>query len=189
MSVRRACAVGAPSPRLDAVLPAGQARLGAPVGAPVADPERAATPSVQPTRTIQWHQHNRGAFVEYTPDPLHTFISNDEMNAYYAARHTFKKLIGYYERGSSGVYPLETKDLEIYSKSLFMSEDDRRILESRLAEIQGILATDYRPKRSVDDNSEYIEVLTKYVNHIGEIFKYQLSTDAKIWRRRVEGTW
>ena len=140
-------------------------------------------------RTIEWHRLHRGAFKKYTPDPLHTFISNDELNAYYAARSTFQKLLGYYESGSSGMYLPEKTDLEIYSKALFVSDDDRRIMESRWAEIQDILLTDYRPKRSVRDSLPYIAVLKKYIDHIKEIFKYQLSIDAKIWRWRVEGVW
>ena len=85
-----------PSPRLDAVLRAGQARLAAPTGAPTADP-------IKPSRTIEWHQLNRGDFVGYTPDPLHTFISTDELHAYEAARMTFDSLVHLYERGSAGL--------------------------------------------------------------------------------------
>ena len=188
MFVCRPRAVGAPrgaagpSPRLDAVLRAGQARLAAPTGAPAANPTK-------PMRSIEWHQLNPGAFVGYTPDPLHTFISNDEMNAYEAARMAFESLRSFYQRGSSGLYPVEKKKLRAYSTSLPMSEPDRRSLASRLVDIENILATDHRPKRNMNDNREYIEVLERQVQHINDIATYQMSTDAKIWRHGIEGVW
>ena len=71
MSVRRPSrAVGAPSPRLDAVLRAGQARLGAPAGAPAANPERADDPAlVRPKRV----QQPPGQWKGEDPSPLMEF--------------------------------------------------------------------------------------------------------------------
>lgn len=204
MSVRRPRAVGAPggatlpgveaapARRLNAVLRAGQARPEAPVGAPAADPKGADDPPVIPYRTIDWHRINKGA-DDYAPfvttDPLRTFMLTDEMNAYVAARLTFESLLRFYERNSSGMYPSEARILKIYSKLLPTSEDDRRILKSRLAEIRGILATEHRPKRKKDDNPEYIKTLEEFIKHVDQVARYQLSTDAKIWRERVQGTW
>lgn len=177
MSVRRPSrAVGAPSPRLDAVLRAGQARLGAPTGGKFLD-------------AMQMRLAENFVTLRGTPDPLQAFIKQDALDAYDAVQKRLKNMVGLYERGTSGMYPPEETALRVILDYLPMLPNEKDILRNRLVEIQGILATSSRPQRNVDDNSEYIEVLTKYVNHIGEIFKYQLSTDAKIWRRRVEGTW
>jgi hypothetical protein len=197
MSVRRARAVGAPggatppgvgaapASRLDAVLRAGQAPTSAPQPRTfMPTPERAS----KPTRPIQWHYAHPDAEVEYTTEPLQTFISTDELNAYSSAMQHFESILALYERGRDNMYPSEARSLEAYSKSLPMSDNKKRILESRLVEIQGIIATDSEPERNIDNNSEYIDLLKEYVAHINKIMIYQLSPGAKSWRAGT-GEW
>ena len=94
MSVRRARAVGAPggatplgvgaapASRLDAVLRAGQARLGAPVGATAANPERADDPDVGPMlKTRQWEGEGLSPLMEFDDDVwLHILKQIDDMD-------------------------------------------------------------------------------------------------------------
>ena len=169
-------AVGAPSPRLDAVLRAGQAHLGAPTGGKFLD-------------AVQMRLAENFVTLQGTPDPLQAFIKQDALDAYDAVQKRLKNMVGLYEMGTSSMHPTEETALRVILDYLPMLPNEKDILQSRLVEIQDILATSSRPRRNVDDNPEYVEVLTKYIKHIDEIFKYQLSPDAKAWRLQEEGVW
>jgi hypothetical protein len=100
-------------------------------------------------------------------------LDEDEVYAYDRARGRFESILGLYTKNKTSLYPLEARYINTFVHSFPMREDERRIMENRWTEIQSVLGGTSRPRRTMEDNREYVNLLTGYIAHINDIFKFQ----------------
>lgn len=108
-----------------------------------------------------------------TLEPSENTIDRAKVDAYTRARGRFGTLLGLYQKGSTGFYPLEKRYIKTFVDHFPMNEEKKRIMQNRWTEIQHIVLGQSRPARNIADNLEYVNLLDEYTKYIDKILEFQ----------------
>lgn len=122
-----------------------------------------------------------------TPDPLNTPLGDGELEVYRKALKVFKRFQGYYESNkNTSLYPMEYRHIQYLVKYLpMMNENEKRVMQNRMSQIELILQGKDRPPRIEEENTEFLEVVDNFITRFQDIVDTQNTSEMFRESRRI----
>lgn len=122
-----------------------------------------------------------------TPNPLETPLRDEELVAYGKALQIFKSIRRYYKSNKNTTwYPMENRHINYFVKYLpNMNENEKRVMQNRMSQIERILQGEDRPPRIEEENTEFLEVVENFINRFQKIVDFQNTPEMFRESRRI----